>query len=79
MSDRAHVEGRKRCPGPDNKIIFTKNEANLQLVGCLLKAEEGNERRREKRIYECEHCDGWHLTAVEEWVPGEKFRGSSRS
>lgn len=52
--------GNKKC----GKKVLTKREAE----GALNEASvSGKKFRREKRMYYCERCGGWHLTSKEEW------------
>lgn len=52
--------GNKKC----GKKVLTKREAE----GALNKAKSHKRKyRREKRMYYCEKCKGWHLSSKEEW------------
>lgn len=51
----------KKC----GKKVLTKREAE----GALNKAKSHKRKyRREKRMYYCDGCNGWHLSSIEEWV-----------
>lgn len=53
--------GNKKC----GKKVLTKREAEGALNNALV---SGKRFRREKRMYYCEGCNGWHLSSIEEWI-----------
>lgn len=64
-ADRAEALHRPRCP-TTGKVRFTEDEARVELVGAVIKKNRGNNRRRERRAYQCEPgCGWWHLTSQE--------------
>lgn len=42
----------------------TDQLARAELVGALIAKNRGKNQRRERRIYECPACRGWHLTSL---------------
>jgi hypothetical protein len=51
--------GSIRC----RKKKFSKREAK-SILNAINKDQDW---RREKRMYHCEKCNAWHLTAMESW------------
>jgi len=53
----------RRCPKNGKVRWPTEHAAQVALVGAVMKANRGNQKRRECRYYECSVCRGWHLTS----------------
>lgn len=41
----------------------TERDAQIALVECIIQANLGNKRRRERAHYQCPRCGLWHLTS----------------
>lgn len=56
----------QRCHESGGKLRFrTETEASRELVECRIKYMfQRQAKRRESRVYQCEHCADWHLTAM---------------
>jgi hypothetical protein len=50
------------CPTGKRRIP-TEAQARADLVGAIIKANRGSQKRRECRYYACDACGGWHLTS----------------
>lgn len=47
-----------------NKVVYKdKIKAMFTLSQLNLAGRKGNPNRREKRIYYCDKCKGWHITS----------------
>ena len=57
---------RVRICNLTGKVRFPTEEiARTELVGALLKKNRGNNRRKERRVYQCRACGGgWHMTSM---------------
>lgn len=51
----------------------TQNEARVALAICRM--SKYTHKRKERRTYECPHCNGWHLTSQKEADLYEKGPG----
>lgn len=43
----------------------TEARAKAMLVGSIIAQNRGSATRHEQRIYQCEKCQGFHLTSVD--------------
>jgi hypothetical protein len=50
------------CPTGKHRFA-TEHLAQVALVEAVMKANRGNQKRRECRHYHCDRCRGWHLTS----------------
>lgn len=56
--------GEVRC----SKFRYaSEHDAQVALVGAVIKHNRGKAKRRECRHYACPRCGGWHLTSREKW------------
>lgn len=53
---------RRGCPSGKARFA-TEHDAQVALVGAVLRKNRGANQRRECRHYLCPMCDGWHLTS----------------
>lgn len=54
---------RRACP--TGKVKYrNEHDARVGLVGAVIGKNRGDQRRHERRVYECPHCAGWHLTSA---------------
>lgn len=44
----------------------------LQPIAWRRVAGTAPARRQEVRAYECDSCDGWHLTSIATWLPTDQ-------
>lgn len=51
------------CPSGKRRFA-TESYAKAQLVGAIMRRNRGNQKRQERRVYECPLCHGWHLTKI---------------
>lgn len=61
-ADRRAAYRRPTCPTGKNKYR-TRGLAQAELVGTVIAKNRGDQRRHERRVYECPMCFGWHLTS----------------
>lgn len=55
---------RRPCPTGKHKYA-TEHEARVELVGMVVARNRGKVQRRERRVYRCPACGGWHATSAE--------------
>lgn len=41
----------------------TEHDAQVVLVGCIIRRNRGRQQRKERRAYQCPACHQWHLTS----------------
>lgn len=63
---RRSMLARDRC-GPTRKLRYRSPGAaeNALESTRLARVQDHNARRRERRAYHCQFCNGWHLTSAE--------------
>lgn len=54
---------KKRCEDAGKVRYRNENDAINALSSLKSYQNKGEEKRQEKRIYECPKCSGWHLTS----------------
>ena len=58
---------RNGCPS--GKVRYrSEHDARVELVGMLVAKNCGRNQRRERRVYQCPFCTGWHATSARERV-----------
>jgi hypothetical protein len=55
---------RERCASSGKLKYRDEQDARAALVGCIMRRQAGDRKRRETDVYECRACGRWHLTSM---------------
>lgn len=71
--------GRCALPTGKTKLMFATEEIAAEALteARAHKMATGNTGRIEKRYYQCDICNTWHLTSLAEWVEREELADAS--
>lgn len=64
MSERSQRRRKRSCSKTLKQRYPTEQMARKVLLNARIsRSLHANSSRREERVYQCEFCDGWHLTS----------------
>ena len=76
VRNTSKLSNKDKCPSGKARLKDHKDAVRslhkMTNAGKIEIANNGSTKRREKRAYYCERCNGHHLTSLAEWTT---FRG----